>query len=449
MGPGPRPKHGGMRAAPALFMAALAGLGFLAYRQTADTLEARGVRTGFGFLDQEAGFAIGEALPLPALGGPGASFATGAIVLAALALVVRLVVPSLQTGPGRRLTWLLSCASLAVVVGLLAAGSASLRFVDYGPHQPLAMALATGFANTVMVSVAAILLASVLGLVIGLGRLSHNWLVRSAAGLYVETFRNLPLLILVFFWYFGVLRALPPMRSSIDLWGIAALNNRGVFLPRPEAGPGFAAFVAALAVGFIVWRWARYGLARRRPDARWRTLAVPTALAAFVVLATVAWLAFGPAVGWSYPVRAGFNFRGGFSISPEFAALLLGLTTYAAAFIAEIVRSGVQGVRRGQWEAARALGLSERRILGLVVLPQSLRIIVPPLISQYLSLVKDSSLGFAIAFPELVSITNTAINHTGQPIEILAITICVFLLLNLLISAAIAGYHRSRPWLPT
>lgn len=437
-----------MRAAPALFMAALAGVAVFAYRETAANLEARGVRTGFGFLGEEAGFAIGEFVPLPAFDGPGASFALGAVVLAATGLLLRLTIPSLQVGAGRRVLWLVSSASLAIVATLLAAGSASLRFVDYGPHQPLAVAIATGFVNTVAVSAAAIAMASVLGFVVGLGRLSHNWLVRSAATLYVETFRNVPLLILVFFWYFGVLRALPPLRSSIDVFGIAVLNNRGVFLPRPEFGPGLQAFAGAVAVAILVWVAARYVGARRRPlDQRGR-IAVPSMLAAFALLAVLAWSQAGPLVTWSIPVRAGFNYRGGLVVSPEFAALLLGLTTYAAAFIAEIVRSGIQGVRRGQWEAARALGLPERRILGLVILPQSMRIMVPPLISQYLSIVKDSSLGFAIAFPELVSISKTAINHTGQPIEILALTITVFLVLNLLISAMISSHARARPWVP-
>jgi general L-amino acid transport system permease protein len=437
-----------MRAAPALFMAALAGMAVLAYRETAANLEARGVRTGFGFLREEAGFAIGEFVPLPAFDGPGASFAVGAVVLAATGLLLRLTIPSLQSGAGRRVVWLMSSASLAIVATLLAAGSASLRFVDYGPHQPLAVAIAAGFVNTVAVSAAAIVIASVLGLVVGLGRLSHNWLVRSAATLYVEIFRNVPLLILVFFWYFGVLRALPPLRSSIDVFGIAVLNNRGVFLPRPEIGPGLWAFAGAVAVAILVLVAARYASARRRPGDTGRKTAALSVLATFGLLAALAWSIAGPAVTWSFPVRAGFNYRGGLVVSPEFAALLLGLATYAAAFIAEIVRSGVQGVRSGQWEAARALGLPERRILGLVILPQSMRIMVPPLISQYLALVKDSSLGFAIAFPELVSISKTAINHTGQPIEILAVTISVFLVLNLLISAMISSHARARPWVP-
>ena len=437
-----------MKAAPALFLAALTVLAIVGYQETAANLEARGVRTGFGFLGQEAGFAIGEFVPLPAFDGSGATFAIGAIALAAIGLLLRLAVRPLQTGVGSRILWLLSTASLVVVLTLLAAGSASLRFVDYGPHQSLAVAMATGFANTVTVSVAAIMLASVLGLVVGIGRLSHNLLVRSAATLYVETFRNVPLLILVFFWYFGVLRALPPLRSSIDLSGVVVLNNRGVFLPRPEAGPGIWAFAVAFLLALAAWSVARHVGSRRRQANTSSTIAFRCASAALGLFALIAWVNSGPAITWSFPVRAGFNYQGGLSISPEFAALLLGLTTYAAAFIAEIVRSGVQGVRRGQWEAARALGLPERRILGLVILPQSMRIMVPPLISQYLSIVKDSSLGFAIAFPELVSISKTAINHTGQPIEILAITISVFLLLNLLISAMISSYGRARPWMP-
>ena len=437
-----------MKAAPALFLAALAALAVAGYQETAANLEARGVRTGFGFLGQEAGFAIGEFVPLPVFDGSGAAFALGAIGLAAAGLLLRLTVPSLQTGTGRRVVWLLSSTSFAVVLTLLAAGAASLRFVDYGPHQPLALAMATGFVNTVTVSAAAIVLASVLGVVVGLGRLSHNFLVRSAATLYIETFRNVPLLILVFFWYFGVLRALPPLRSSIDLFGAVVLNNRGVFLPRPEAGPGLWAFAAASALALVALAVARHVRSRRQTVQGSGARVFLAVSATFCLFVLAGWASFGPALTWSFPVRAGFNYRGGLSISPEFAALLLGLTTYAAAFIAEIVRSGVQGVRRGQWEAARALGLPERRILGLVILPQSMRIMVPPLISQYLALVKDSSLGFAIAFPELVSISKTAINHTGQPIEILAVTICVFLLLNLLISVMIASYGRARPWVP-
>jgi general L-amino acid transport system permease protein len=437
------------RLAAAIFLTGAAALALFVYRRATDGLEARGVRTGFGFLWQEAGLAIGQVIPLPVLIGPSAAFAIGALLLTAASLLLPVLTPSLWKGGAVNAMRWAGAAGFVVLAILLASGTATLSFMDYGPHRPLAAALATGFANTLAVSAAGIVLASLLGLVVGIGRLSGNWLVRRSAGLYVETIRNVPLLIQVFFWYFGVLRALPPVRASIDVFGLAALNNRGIFLPRPEAGPGFWALSLAVVASVLLW----VGLSRRakRIQARLgrRPAVAPIVLPGFIALAGVAILVEGSPIVWSVPARAGFNFQGGFSITPEFAALLLGLTTYTAAFIAEIVRAGIEGVGRGQADAGRALGLSDGLILRLVLLPQALRVMVPPLVSQFLSLIKDSSLGFAIAFPELVSITSTAINQTGQPIELLAVTIGVFMVLNLTISAIIRAYEAARPWVPT
>lgn len=431
---------------PLLLALALAAAAYTAQRLTAAFAE-RGATTGFGFLSREAGFAIGEVIPLPLLEGGGATFVALLLFAGALAALLRLLVPPARAG--RRWTLGLTLVAIACLLGALAGlvgGDVRLTGVSYAPERSFAFALATGFANTLKVALVGCLLATVVGVLVGIGRLSTNLLVRSVATAYVEGLRNVPLLIQVFFWYFGVLRALPPVRNSVEFLGIAALNNRGVYLPLPETTPGAPLFLAALAIAVLATILVRREAARvqaltgRRPRTGW------LAAALLVGLPATAWLLAGAPLAFSLPVRAGFNYVGGTVITPEYTALLLGISLYAAAFIAEIVRSGIQGVAHGQREAARALGLHDGRTMRLVILPQAVRVIIPPLISQYLSIVKDSSLGIAIAYPELVSVSNTMINQTGQPIEILTITILVFMIVNLVISALINRYNRSLAW---
>jgi general L-amino acid transport system permease protein len=428
-----------------LLIAALLVAAGLLYRETSASLAARVIATGFGFLSREAGFAIGEVLPVPVVSGSATGFLTILSACAVAGGAVQLLWR--WSAPAATVLKLAMLVCLAGVLMLVGTGRVEVGFAEYGPQHSFGFALLTGFANTLKVSLAGIVLASAVGLLVGLARLSSNLLVRSAAAFYVETLRNIPLLIQVFFWYFGVLRALPPVRNSIDVLGLAAFNNRGVFLPRPEFAAGSFSHCAALAAAVLALVFLRQRAVHRQRTSGRRPAVVLPFFCLLALLTAIAWIIAGPPLALSYPTRVGFNFKGGITLTPEFAALLLGISLYAAAFIAEIVRSGVQGVNRGQWEAAISLGLPERRILRLVVLPQAMRVIFPPLISQYLSLVKDSSLGIAIAFPELVSISNTMINQTGQPIEILTITITAFMAMNLLIASLINRYNEARPWI--
>ena len=384
-------------------------------RATADNLRQRGITAGFAFLSREADFGLGEALPLPNLRTL-ALYAATSLAVAALGAGVAL---ARRRRPGRVLLPL----SLAAAPLLLATLGVALPFATFDPQHTLLFALATGFANTVKVAAAAILLASVVGAAVGLARLSPNLLLRGWAMAYVEMFRNVPLLIQVFFWYFGVLRALPNIRQSLQLPGGAFLSNRGLVLPEPMATAGtLPVCFAVIVAGWLLW--ARPG---RPASALWWLPA-----AALPVLAAGL---FGTPVTMSLPSLRGFGFAGGMVLTPEYTALLLALSLYSAAFIAEIVRSGVAAVPAGQREAAYALGLKPGRTMRLVVLPQALRVMMPPLISQFVAQVKDSSLGVAIAYPELISVSNTVINQTGQVIEMLGVLIVVYMTLNLAVAA--------------
>jgi general L-amino acid transport system permease protein len=266
-------------------------------------------------------------------------------------------------------------------------------------------------------------------------------LAKLAAG-YVETFRNLPLLLQLFFWYAIILETLPGPREALRPLPGTFISNRGVKFPLPAdsaaldyAVIGFAAAVV-VAVILQVWSRRRRVLGQTRLPTGWLTLGF------FVALPVLAWQASGAPFAWDVPSLQGFNFTGGASLSPEFTALLLGLVIYTAAFIAEIVRGGILAVPRGQREAAQALGLSERQTMRLVVLPQALRIIVPPLTSQYLAITKNSSLAVAIGYPDLVSVAGTTLNQTGQAIEGIAIIMLVFLTISLSIALFMNWYNK-------
>jgi general L-amino acid transport system permease protein len=297
--------------------------------------------------------------------------------------------------------------------------------------------------NTLLVSALGILLATLLGFVIGVARLSRNWLISRLALVYIETFRNIPLLLQIFFWYFAVLRAMPTPRQSFSLGDAAFLNIRGLYLPAPEFQTGFgwvlAAFGLAIVLVMILVRWAR-----RRQMATGQQFPVLSASLALLLglpLLTF-WLAGSPLV-WQVPELQGFNFRGGWVVIPEMASLLLAISLYTAAFIAEIVRAGIQAVSHGQTEASFSLGLNSGMTLRLIILPQALRVIIPPLTNQYLNLTKNSSLAAAIGYPDLVSaFAGTVLNQTGQAIECIAITMAVYLTISLLISLLMNGYNR-------
>jgi general L-amino acid transport system permease protein len=313
---------------------------------------------------------------------------------------------------------------------------------DYTPQSDNLALLRVGIVNTLLITLLSAAAATVLGFFIGIARLSRNWLLSSLAGAYVEAVRNIPLLFFVLFWYFGVIAALPGPRNSIPFFDIAFLNNRGLTIPLPnDAAPvGRAALVILAAlIAQIAFAW----WAARRRDRTGKRAPVWTLGIVLLVLLPIAMLTLATlSTGWDIPALRGFNYRGGFVLVPEFVALFVALTTYTAAFIAEIVRGGILAVPKGQLEAAAAVGLRSGYILRLVVIPQALRVMIPPITSQYLNVLKNSSFGAAIAYPELVSVfMGSALNNTGQAIEIIAITLSVYLALGLAVSAFMNWYN--------
>jgi general L-amino acid transport system permease protein len=299
-----------------------------------------------------------------------------------------------------------------------------------------------GLLNTLLVAGLGIIFATILGFVIGISRLSSNWLLAKVAGGYVETIRNLPLLLQLLFWYNAVLKALPDMRASIGIGG-AFLNNRGLYLPEPIFKDGFGAVEIALLVG-IVGAVAFYIWARKRQERTGQQAPVFWVAFALVIgLPLVSFVLAGFPLGFDFPKTGRFNITGGVEILPEFAALLFGLSIYTAAFIAEVVRAGILAVSRGQSEAAYSLGLRPGPTLRLIVFPQAMRVIIPPLTSQYLNLTKNSSLAVAIGYPDLVQVfTGTVLNQTGQAVEVVAITMLVYLAISLTTSLLMNIYNR-------
>ena len=310
--------------------------------------------------------------------------------------------------------------------------------IDYSALSTYGRAFWVGLLNTLMVGAISIALATPLGFAVGVARLSPNWLLSRAALVYVEALRNTPLLLQLVFWYNAVLKSLPGPRQSVDLGGVVLLNNRGLYLPRPEFAAGALAVAAALVAGvFIAFAFAAW--ARRRQEAS--GVRPPVALAAILAVAglpALAYFAAGEPIGLSFARLAGFNLVGGLQLYPEFAALVFGLVTYTAAFIAEIVRAGVLAVSHGQSEAAMALGLRRSLSMRLVVVPQAMRLIIPPLTSQYLNIVKNSSLAVFIGYPDLVLIfAGTVLNQTHAAIQVMAITMAVYLVISLGVAFAL------------
>jgi general L-amino acid transport system permease protein len=361
----------------ALAVILLLWLGWDLVANARSNLAARGILSGFGFLDRSAGFDVSQSL-----------------------------IRYSATDTYRRL----------YVVGLM---------------------------NTLLVAVLGIIFATILGFLIGIARLSQNWLLARLAGGYVELVRNLPLLFQLLFWYLAVLGTLPAPRQSVSLFGVMFLNNRGVVLPRPVFGDGTGLVLLAFGAALLaIWVWRVW--VRRHQATTGRTLPILwPSLSILLGLPLVAMLATGFAVSFDMPELRGFNFAGGWRVIPEFVALLVGLTVYTAAFIAETVRGGILAVERSQSEAAFALGLSRQRTLRLIVLPQALRVIVPPLTSHYLNLTKNSSLAVGIGYPDLFAVfAGTALNQTGaQAIEIIGITMATYLALSLATSALMNLYN--------
>jgi general L-amino acid transport system permease protein len=350
----------------------LAGLGYFFYTIVSNTLanmEARGIKSGFGFLSITAGFDILMSLiPFDATNTYGRTF----------------------------------------LVGLL---------------------------NTILVSIIGIFLATLLGFIVGVSRLSSNWLIRKLATVYVEIFRNIPLLLQIFFWYFAVLATLPHSRNSISLGEVIFLNIKGLYLPKliGQPGSGIVYIAIAVAVAAIVFlrRWAK-----KRQDLTGEQFPVfRTSLAILFGLPLLAILITGVPFIWEFPELKGFSFGGGVTVIPELMALAIALTVYTGTFIAEAVRAGVQSIPHGQTEAARSLGLREGRIINLIIIPQALRVIIPQLNSQYQNLIKNSTLATAIGYPDLFTVfMGTTLNQTGQAVEIVSMTMLVYLTINLVLS---------------
>lgn len=320
----------------------------------------------------------------------------------------------------------------------------SQSLINYSATSTYGDAFWVGLFNTLVVSALGIVLATIVGFVMGIARLSTNWLIARLATIYVETIRNVPLLLQLIIWYKGVLAQLPSPRLSYQIPGGAVLNVRGLSLPAPIFQTGawmiLAGLVAAIFASIFIGIWAR----RRRLQTGAQFPVAWTALGLIVALPLVGTVAAGVPLTFQYPELKGFNYQGGIVLLPEFVALLVGLVIYTGAFIAEIVRAGIQGVGKGQKEAARALGLSNGQMLNLVVIPQAMRIIIPPLTSQYLNLTKNSSLGIAIAYPDLVGVfAGTVLNQTGQAVEVIAVTMLVYLTLSLL-TAALMNWFNAR-----
>ena len=354
----------------------VAFVSYYLYSNTQANLERQSIATGFGFLEKEASFEIGESV------------------------------------------------------------------IEYSAADSYADALLVGALNTVKVSFIGIIFTLILGTVVGVARLSSNWLVSKIAAGYIEVMQNIPILLQLFFWYAIFYESFPSPRQALNPFEGVFLCNRGLIFGVPEAHAVHAtmgwAFVAALAIGYFLNRWGR----RRQSQTGQILPAVRVTLALSIALPLLAWAIAGAPTTMDIPALRGFNFSGGITVSPEFSALLLGLVFYTAAFVAEIVRAGIQSVGHGQVEAAKAVGLRSGQVLHLVILPQALRVIIPPLTSQMLNLTKNSSLAIAIGYADFVAVTNTTINQTGQAIEGVALIMLIYLFFSLSTSFFMNWYNK-------
>lgn len=311
--------------------------------------------------------------------------------------------------------------------------------IAYSSDSTYFRALQVGLLNTLVVAAAGIVTATIVGLLVGIGRLSHNWLIARLCTVYVEIFRNIPPLLVIFFWYLGVLALLPSIRSIFQHLeenpdAIFFISNRGIYMPAPVFGDGFGTVLIAFLIGvvaaiaFTVWANARQRATGQRPPVLWVNLGL------VLLLPFLVFLVMGSPLTFDYAVPGSFNMRGGMVIGPEFLALYLALSLYTASFIAEIVRAGIRGVSKGQSEASYALGLRPGQATRLVVLPQALRIIIPPLTSQYLNLIKNSSLAVAVGYADLVAVGGTILNQSGKSIEIISIWMLIYVSISLVTS---------------
>jgi len=329
-------------------------------------------------------------------------------------------------------------------LGRTAGFDISQVLIDYKNTDTYGRAFLVGLLNTLLVAGLGIVIATVIGFLVGIARLSPNWLVAGLGTSFVEIVRNVPLLLQLFIWYFAVLKNLPAPRQSIALPLGALINVRGLYLPRAVWGEGAGLVLAAAGIGLLAAVVLVARAARQRRATGTAPRVAPLAVLLGIGLPLVAYLVAGQPLSFTKPELKGFNVAGGLAVQPEFVALLAGLSVYTAAFIAEVVRAGIAGVPKGQTEAASALGLDRAQTLRLVVIPQALRIIIPPLTNQYLNLTKNSSLAVAIGYPDLVSVfAGTVLHQTNQAIEVIAITMAVYLALSLL-TALVMGMFNAR-----
>ena len=314
--------------------------------------------------------------------------------------------------------------------------------IPYSAANTYGRALLVGALNTLKVALIGIIITILLGTIIGVARLSSNWLVSRLAAVYIEVMQDIPVLLQLFFWYAIFYETLPSPRQALNPMTGLFLCNRGVVFAVPEAHPAhtymFLAFIVGCVGAYLLRRWAqkRHSRTGRVFPVFW------VSISAVIGFPSLTWLVCGAPTAMNYPQLSGFNFEGGITLSPEFIALLLGLVLYTAAFVAEVVRAGIQSVSKGQKEAAMSIGLKSTQVLNLVILPQALRVIIPPLTSQMLNLTKNSSLAVAIGYPDFVSVANTTINQTGQSIEGVALIMLVYLIFSLSTSAFMNWYNK-------
>ena len=319
--------------------------------------------------------------------------------------------------------------------------------IDYDGSHTYARAYLVGLLNTLLVAFIGIILATLLGAVVGVARLSPNYLIRKTASFYIEFFRNIPLLLQIFFWYFAALRALPMLEDAPKLLNSSFMTIKGLYAPAPIWTNFDVFFTTIIAAMIIIFFFARYAKKKQEQEGT-RLPVFFISLAIFIFLPLLTFLIGGVDLSWSYPVirqmsQSSYTFDGGLKIPPELIALTLALTLYTATFIAENVRAGIQGIGKGQKEAAASIGLTPNQVLKLVIMPQALRIIIPPTTNQYLNLTKNSSLAAAIAYPDLVLVfAGTAMMQTGRAIEIVGITMATYLTISLCISLLMNWYNK-------
>lgn len=353
-------------------------MGYQIVQNTLHNLETRGISTGFDFLSQTAGFGIIQSL------------------------------------------------------------------IEYDESFSFGRTFLVGLFNTLLVSSFGVVLATILGFFVGISSLSSNWLLARLATAFVECFRNIPLLLQIFFWYFAVLGILPSPRESLSLGEWLFLNVRGIYLPKPMLTEELTVFWWSLPVAvfaFLMIRWVgrQYQLNKGRILPFGKMMGVVALLGIPALASAIS----GMQLNWDLPVQGRFNLSGGITLIPELIALLFALSIYTASFIAEVVRAGIQSVSHGQTEAASALGLRHGNILKLVIIPQALRVIIPPMTNQYLNLIKNSSLATAIGYPDLVNVfAGTTLNQTGQAVEVIAMTMAVYLVISLIVSLFMNAYNR-------